>query len=150
MGLKSKLESDLLTAMKNGDNTTKTTIRMILTNMKLTEVQKGSALDDNEILSILQKEIKSRNETISDAEKINRTDIIDSTKAEIKVIESYLPQQMSQEELVALVKQAITDSDAKSMSDMGKVMKIALPKIQGRAANDMVSKAVRDLLSNNQ
>ena len=150
MGLKTKLESDLLNAMKSGDNTAKQTIRMILTNIKLTEVQKGSPVQDNEILSILQKEIKSRNETITDAEKINRKDIIDSTRAEIKFIETYLPQQMSPSDLNDIVKQAIIEVDAKSISDMGKVMKVVLPKVQGRAANDAVSKAVKDLLTNNQ
>jgi uncharacterized protein len=147
MGLKQKLENDLHSAMKSGDNNAKQTIRLALSNMKLIEVQKGSALEDSEIISLLQKEIKSRNETIIDAEKINRQDIIDAAKSEIKVIEAYLPQQLNQTELVEIIKMAISETNPQGMSDMGKVMKIAMVKVQGRSSNDNVSKTVRELLS---
>jgi uncharacterized protein len=150
MELKQKLENDMRSAMKSGDNTAKQTIRLALSNMKLIEVQKGSALDDVEIISLLQKEIKSRNETILDAEKIKRQDIIDAARAEIRVIEAYLPQQLPQSELEEIIKMAISETNAQNMSDMGKVMKIVMPKIQGRSSNDLISKTVRELLSNNK
>jgi len=150
MELKLKLENDLHAAMKSGDNNAKQTIRLALSNMKLIEVQKGSALEDTEIVAILQKEIKSRNETILDAEKINRQDIIDAARSEIKIIETYLPQQLSQAELAEIIKAAITETNAISMSDMGKVMKIAMAKVQGRSSNDNVSKTIREFLSSNK
>jgi hypothetical protein len=150
MELKQKLENDLHQAMKTGDNLTKQTVRMALSNIKLAEIQKGSPLEDVEIIGLLQKEIKMRSETILDAEKINRQDIITDAKSEIKVIENYLPQQLDQEELNTLVKQAISEVNAQTMSDMGKVMKIVLPKVQGRASNDIVSKTVRESLNNNK
>jgi uncharacterized protein len=147
MNLREKLEAALHDAMRSGDNISKQTIRMALSNIKLTEVQKGARLDDAEIINILQKEIKSRKETIIDAEKAKRQDIIDATKAEIKVIETFLPQQMAEDELKILVSQAISEVNAQGMTDMGKVMKVVLPKVQGRASNDLVSKAVRELLN---
>ena len=150
MELKLKLENDLHTAMKNNDNTTKQTIRLALSNMKLVEVQKGAPLEDSEIIALLQKEIKSRNETILDAEKINRQDIIEAAKSEIKVIETYLPKQMDSAELIQIIKASIAETNAQSMSDMGKVMKVALAIVQGRSSNDNVSKAVRELLSSNK
>jgi uncharacterized protein len=148
MELKQKLENDLHSAMKSGDNISKQTIRMALSNIKLAEVQKGSPLEEIEILSILQKEIKSRSETILDAEKIKRQDIIDAANSEIKVIELYLPKQMDRNELNEIVKQAVSDVNAQNMNDMGKVMKIVLPKVQGKASNDVVSKVVREYLAN--
>jgi uncharacterized protein len=150
MEIKQKLENDLHKAMKSGDNTTKQTVRMALTNMKMAEIQKGGPLEDIEIIALLQKEIKMRSETILDAEKINRQDIINDARLEIKVIENYLPQQLGHEELIQIVKEAISEVNAQSMSDMGKVMKIALIKVQGRAPNDVVSKTVREYLPNNK
>ena len=150
MELKLKLESDLHTAMKAGDNTQKQTIRLALSNIKLVEVQKGAQLDDAEIVSLLQKEIKSRNETILDAEKINRQDIIDDARAEIRIIEKYLPQQLSQPELVEIIKMAISETNAQGMAEMGKVMKVAMAKTQGRSSNDNISKTIRELLLSNK
>jgi uncharacterized protein YqeY len=147
MPLKQRLENDLHVAMKSGDNNAKQTIRLALSNMKLAEVQKGSPLEDTEIVSLLQKEIKSRSETILDAVKINRQDIIDEAKAEIKIIETYLPQQLTQDELTEIIKSAISETNALGMSDMGKVMKVALAKVLGRSSNDNVSKTVREMLS---
>jgi len=147
MDLKQKMETDLHSAMKSGDNTVKQTIRLALSNIKLVEVQKGAALTDAEMVRLLQKEIKSRNETILDAEKINRQDIIEDARAEIKVIETYLPQQMSQSELLEIIKSAISETNASGMSDMGKVMKVAIAKVQGRSSNDSISKTIRECLS---
>ena len=147
MSLKQRLENDLHVAMKSGDNNAKQTIRLALSNMKLAEVQKGSPLEDIEIVSLLQKEIKSRSETILDAVKINRQDIIDEAKAEIKIIETYLPQQLTQDELTEIIKSAISETNALGMSDMGKVMKVAQAKVLGRSSNDNVSKTVREMLS---
>lgn len=147
MSLKQKLEEKLKEAMRAQDVVTKQVIRMALTNIKLAEVQKGSPLEDNELLALLQKEIKMRNETILDAQKANREDIIEANKAEIKVIETFLPQQLGETQIKEIVAAAIAEVNAQGMSDMGKVMKCVLPKIQGQASNDMVSKTVRELLN---
>ena len=146
MELKLKLENDLKDAMRSGDDVKKSSIRMVMSAMKLAQVEKGGPLDDQTILSLVQKEIKSRKESIADAEKANRQDLIDAANAEISALEVYLPAQMSKEELTSLAQSAITESGASLPNDMGKVMKLLMPKIQGRAPNDQISLIVRQLL----
>jgi hypothetical protein len=146
MELKLKLENDLKDAMRSSDDVKKGSIRMVIAAMKLAQVEKGGPLDDQAILGLIQKEIKSRKESIADAEKANRQDLISAAQAEISALEVYLPAQMSKEELTALAQTAIAESGASLPSDMGKVMKLLMPKIQGRAANDQISLTVRQLL----
>jgi hypothetical protein len=146
MELKLKLENDLKDALRSGDEVRKNSIRMILAAVKLAQVEKGAALDDQAIIGLIQKEIKSRKESIADAEKANRPDIIASSLSEIKVLEVYLPAQLSIEELTTLVDSAIDEVGATQPGDMGKVMKIIMPKVQGRAPNDQVSLLVRQFL----
>lgn len=149
MDTKEKLVTTLHEAMKNNNEVVKRTLRMVLTNVKLAEVEKGVALDETSMLALLQKEIRMRNESIAEAEKANRPDLAASNHDEIAVLESFLPKQMSEDELRALVAGAIDEVQAKLPSDMGKVMKTVLPKIQGRAANDQISRVVREMLSKN-
>lgn len=146
MELKLKLESDLHDAMRSGDEVKKSSIRMVIAAIKLAQVEKGSPLDDQAILGLLQKEIKSRKESIADAEKANRPNLIAAAQAEIAILEGYLPAQMPLEELASLVQAAIQEVGASLPSDMGKIMKLLLPRVQGRAANDQVSQLVRQLL----
>jgi uncharacterized protein len=147
MSLKLSLENDLKDAMRNNQVAARNTIRMVLTSIKLSEVEKGNELSDTDILSILQKEIKMRQETIHDAEKGNRVDIISPTKEEISVLEKYLPKQLSPDELIIILTKLIKDVDAKEMKDMGKVMKVAIPEIAGKASNEIISQMIRALLS---
>ena len=147
MTIKAQLESSLKDAMRSGNDVQKRTIRMVLSSVKFEEINKGSALDDAGVMGIVQKEIKVRQESIAGAEKAGRQDLIAESQSEIAVLESYLPKQMSDEELVRLVSDAIAEVQAATPADMGKVMKVLLPKIQGRAANDQVSKVVRQLLT---
>lgn len=146
MELKLKLENDLKDAMRAGDDVRKNSIRMVIAAIKLAQVEKGGSLDDQTILSLIQKEIKSRKEAIADAEKAKRPDLISVANAEISVLEVYLPAQMSKEELSTLAQAAINESGASQQSDMGKVMKLLMPRIQGRAPNDQISLVVRQLL----
>ncbi len=148
MDLKSTLENDLKDAMRSNDAVRKTSIRDVMAAIKLAQVEKSrdTVLDDTAVLALVQKEIKSRKESIHDAEKAGRPDLIEGYKAEISVLEGYLPKQLSPEELSDLVKQAIAETGASTPTDMGKVMKVVIPRVQGRAANDQVSSAVRALL----
>jgi uncharacterized protein YqeY len=141
MNMKISLENDLKDAMRNNQVAARNTIRMVLTSIKLAEVEKGNEL------SILQKEIKMRQETIHDAEKGNRVDVISPTKEEISVLEKYLPKQMSTDELIIILTKVIKDVDAKEIKDMGKVMKVAIPEIAGKASNEAISQMIRTLLS---
>lgn len=146
METKQKLENALKDAMRANDDLHKRTIRMALSTIKLAEIEKGSALDDVAIASILQKEVKGRRESILDAQKANRSDLIRAAEDEISVLEKFLPQPLTDDELHAKIKDAIEQSGAKTPADMGKVMKILLPQLQGRAANDRVSQMVRQML----
>jgi uncharacterized protein YqeY len=143
MDLKSTLQSDLKDAMRNGEETRKSTIRMALTAIKLAEVSKIGQLDEAESLAIIQKEIKSRKETIADAEKANRPDLIPPAEEEIKILLTYLPPALSAEELESMAKSAIAEAGATSIREMGLVMKILVPRLQGRATGDQASTAVR-------
>ena len=144
--LRSKLEATLKDAMRAKDDVRRRTIRMVLAAVKLSEIEKGAVLDDNSILAIIQKEVKNRRESIQDAQKANRADLVSANEAEIRVLEGYLPKPLSLDELNTLVKAAIAEVGAKSPAEMGKVMKVLLPRVQGKAPGDQVSQVVRQLL----
>jgi uncharacterized protein YqeY len=133
-------------AMKSGDEVRKRTVRMVLAAVKQAEVDKRTDLDDTAVMNIIQKEMKNRREAMEEAKKANRADLVEANEAEIKVLEVFLPKAMPAEELRALVQSAIDETGASTPADMGKVMKAVMPKVAGRAPNDIVSATVRELL----
>jgi len=143
METKAKLEQALKTAMKAGDDVARRTIRMALAAIRQVEIDKRIELDESAVLAIIQKEIKTRRESVEEARKAERADIVAATEAEIKILETFLPPAMSADELKALVMAAIAEAGAVSPADMGKVMKILIPRLAGRAPGDQVSAAVR-------
>ncbi len=146
MAIKQELEAALKDAMRSNDIVSKNTLRMALASIKEAEVQKHGDLEDSTILALLQKEVKNRQEALDEAGKANRPDLAENAKAEMKVLEAYLPQSLSAEEIEALVDAAIAEVGATTPSDMGKVMKAVLPKLQGRADGGQVSQLVRNKL----
>ena len=146
MSLKAQLNASMIDAMKSGDEVRKRTVRMALAAVKQVEVDKRIELDDTAVMNLLQKEVKNRREALEEAKTANRADLIEANEAEIKVLQAFLPQAMPAEELRALVQSAITETGAASPTDMGKVMKVVMAKVAGRAPNDMVSATVRELL----
>ncbi len=148
MSLKSELEDALKDAMRAKDKPRKSTMRMALSAMKLAEVERRDELEDEAVLRILQKEVKSRRELIEDAEKADRPDMIKEAEAEIKILEGYLPQALSSDELQTLVVEAIAEVGASAPGDMGNVMKVIIPKVAGRADGGQISQIVRDTLQN--
>ena len=146
MTIKTQLNDSMKDAMKSGDEVRKRTIRMALAAVKQAEVDKRIELDDAAIMALLQKEIKNRRESLEEAKKANRPDLIEANEAEIKVLEVFLPKAMPTEELRALVQAAIAETGAAAPTDMGKVMKLVMPRVAGRAPNDMVSATVKELL----
>jgi uncharacterized protein len=146
MTIKTQLNDSMKDAMKSGDEVRKRTVRMALAAIKQVEIDKRVELDDMAVMSLLQKEIKNRRESLEEAKKANRSDLIEANEAEIKVLEAFLPKAMPAEELRALIQEAIAETGASSPADMGKVMKVAMAKVAGRAPNDMVSATVRELL----
>ena len=147
MNIKNKLKNNLLSAMKEKDAVRKNALRMALSAIKLAEVESGKELDDPTTFGILQKEIKTRDETIAEAKKANRLEMVTPLEAEIEILKDYLPKELSDEELIAMVKKIVADIKATSMKEMGLVMKSAIHESQGKASNDRIIKVVRDLLS---
>lgn len=147
MDVKTQLTESMKDAMKSGDKVRKLTVSMVLAAIKQVEVDKRTTLDDLAVTALIQKEIKNRREAIEEAKKANRPDLIAENEAEIRVLDVFLPQAMPAEELRALVQAAIAEVGAAAPGDMGKVMKVVMPKVAGRAPNDMISSTVRELLA---
>ena len=147
MDTKTRLNESMKDAMKSGDEVRKRTVRMVLAAIKQVGVDKQAPVQDLAIVALIQKEIKNRREAIEEAQKANRLDLINDNEVEIKVLEVFLPKAMPAEELRALVQAAIAETGASVPSDMGKVMKIVMPKVAGRASNDMISATVKEILA---
>lgn len=147
MDTKAKLNESMKEAMKSGDDLRKRTIRMVLAAVKQVEVDKRVELDEMAVTALIQKEVKNRREALEEAKKANREDLVADNESEIKVLEEFLPKAMPADELRALVQAAITETGAAAPSDMGKVMKVVMPKVAGRAPNDAISAMVRELLT---
>ncbi len=142
-----RLQNDLASAMKARNDTQKWVVRLLKSTIELAEVSKGQPLTEDEFLGVVQKEIKTRNESLADAEKANRQDLIDAANAEIAILKTYLPAQLSPQELVELVRETIKEVNAASAKDMGSVMKVLLPKLQGMATNSEASRIVKEELT---
>jgi uncharacterized protein len=147
MDIKEKLNEAMKEAMKSGDEVRKRMTRTVLAAIKQVEVDKRTTLDDMAVMALIQKEIKNCHESIEDAKKANRPDVIADREAEIKVLQVFLPESMPAEELRSIVQAAIAETGAAAPSDMGKVMKIVVPKVAGRAPNEMISTTVKELLT---
>jgi uncharacterized protein YqeY len=147
MNLKEQLQSDLKDAMRSGDELRKNTLRMAISAIKLAEIEKHSPLDESATLAIIQKEVKSRRESIADAQRANRPDLVQTSEQEIILLEHYLPKAFDPAELEALARQAIQEAGATSLKEMGQVMKVLMPRLQGRATGDQASQVIRKLLA---
>ena len=149
MSIHIMLEEHLHKAIKEKDEARKTTLRLLMSSIKLAEVAKGAPLSEADELAIIQKEIKTRNDTVIDASKAGRNDLIREAENEVKILEEYLPKQVTYKELLAIAEQVIQEVDAKSMKDMGRVIKVLIDRLAGKASNQDASKAVRELLQVN-
>jgi uncharacterized protein YqeY len=147
MDLKTQLNESMKDAMRSGDTVRKNTVRMALAAIKQAEIDKQTTLDDPAVIALLQKEIKNRKEALEEAKRANRDDLVKDNQAEIAVLETFLPAAMSESELRELVKNAIAETGATGPADMGRVMKVALEKVAGRAPGGEVSAKVRELLT---
>jgi len=147
MDIKSQLNESMKDAMRSGDTVRRTTVRMALAAIKQVEVDKRIELDELAVIALLQKEIKNRKEAIEEAKTAGRDDLISDNEEEIAVLEKFLPEAMSADELREIVSAAIAETGAASMADMGKVMKVALEKVAGRAPGGEVSAIVREQLA---
>ncbi|WP_415886979.1 GatB/YqeY domain-containing protein [Neptuniibacter sp. QD37_6] len=145
--LKQQITSEMKAAMRAKEKERLKTIRMMLAELKRIEVDERIELDDTRVLAVLDKMSKQRRDSISQFEEAARMDLADAERQELEVIKTFLPQPLTDEEIADLVKQAAEQSGAQSMQDMGKVMGILKPQIQGRADMGTVSKLVKSQLS---
>lgn len=146
MSLKEKLLDDLKEAMKAKDTVRKDTIQLIRSAILQVEKDKHVTLGDDEITDILARELKSKREALAEIENSGRADAVEKAKREIEIILGYMPRQLSREELESIVKEAIVETGAVTMKDMGKVMKAVMPKVKGRAEGSVVNEIVKGLL----
>lgn len=145
--LKQQIQEDMKTAMKAGNKQLLGIIRLILAAIKQREVDERIEMDDTQVLSILDKMIKQRRESITQFEKAGRSDLVAQEAFEIEVCQRYLPVALTPEEIITLIEQAITETAATNAKDMGKVMGWLKPRIQGRADGGMVSAKVKTRLN---
>jgi len=146
MNKKQEIQQALTAAMKARDEDTKRTLRLVMSSIKLAEVEEGGELDDSRVLGILQKEVKTREDSIEEAKTAGRDDLVQAADREIDILNRFLPQQMDHDELKSLAKSVIDETGASSMRDMGEVMKYLMPKLEGRASGQDASKVVQELL----
>lgn len=142
--LKSSILEAKKNAMRNKDKPTLNTLRLVLADIKRVEVDERIDVDDNRILVILDKMLKQRRDSINQYVSANREDLADIEKNEVEVINKFLPEPLNESEIKALIVDAIEKTNATSMRDMGKVMGILKPKLQGRADIGSVSKKIKE------
>ena len=145
--LLSSIQEEVKNSLKSGEKFKASTLRLIVSALKLEEKNKAKTLTDNEALEILTKMIKQRKDSISQFETANRLELAQKEKDEIKIIQNYLPEQLTEEELSALIDEIIEEVNAESVKDMGKVMSVLKPKITGKADAGIASGLVKKLLS---
>lgn len=141
--LKSQLIADMKAAMKGGDKPRLAVIRLINAAIKQREVDERIELSDEQVLAVLDKMVKQRRDSIKQYTDAGRTDLADAEQAEVDIIQAYLPAALSDDEIATIINQAIADTGAKSMADMGKVMGKVKPQVQGRADMGAVSGLVK-------
>ncbi len=146
MTLKVQISEDMKTAMKAGDKERLKVVRLILAAIKQIEVDRRTELDDAAVLGVLGKMVKQRRDSVSQFKKGGRQDLVDIELAEISVLENYLPEQLGEAELIEIIEQAIKDSGAESIRDMGKVMGQVKAKAAGRADMGAVGDKVKERL----
>ena len=144
--LKDQLTNDMKDAMRAKDTVRLGTIRMLIAAIKKHEIDSQTTLDDGGVLKIVQKQIKQRRDSITQFEAAGRNELADKEKQEMEVLEAYLPKQLDEAQIQAIITQAIADTGANSMKDMGKLMGTLKPQLEGKADMNLVSELVKDAL----
>lgn len=145
--MREKILKDLMAAIKNQEKDKLSVLRMVKGAMQLEEINNKKELDDNEMVSLISKQIKVRKESIADFEKGNRADLVEKTQKEIDILAEYMPEQMSDDEVVKIIDEVILENKFNTIADMGKVMKLLTPKLVGQADMSLVSKLVKEKLN---
>lgn len=146
MSLLQRLDGDLKTALRESDRLKLSAIRLVKAAVKNRQIEKGRDLSDEEILSVISTLAKQRRESIEQFSKGGRNDLADQERRELAVLQAYMPEQLSPEELDSIILQAIRESSARDEKDMGKVMKILMPRVKGVSDGKWVNSRVKELL----
>ena len=146
--MRERILSDLVSAMKNKDKETLTVLRMVKGAIQLEEINKKQELNDEDVIAVLSKQIKTRNESIVEFEKAGRNDLVTQTQSEIDILSKYMPEQLSEEEVLKVIDEAFNTINPEKPSDMGKLMGFVTPKLKGKADMSFVSKTIKEKLSN--
>ena len=146
MPLLQQLDDDLKAAMKASEGLKVSVLRMAKSALKYRQIEKGDALSGEDILSVLSGLSKQRRESIEQFSKSGREDLAEKERQELSILQSYLPQQLTPEEIDRIIVEAIKESSAAGIKDMGKVMRLAIPRMKGAADGKVVSQRVKDIL----
>ena len=146
MSLLSRLNDDMKTAMKAKDKESLQVIRMIKSSIQNEQIKEVHDLTEEEELTVLSREMKQRRDSLHEFEEAGRDDLAEKVKSEIVIVEKYMPEQLSDEEIRQLVQEAITQTGASSMKEFGKVMGAIMPKVKGKADGNQVNAIVKELL----
>ncbi|MEM9243572.1 MAG: GatB/YqeY domain-containing protein [Pseudomonadota bacterium] len=146
MSTREKIQADLKTAMKARDQERVTLLRFVLAAIKQREVDERKTLTEAEIIAVIEKQVKQRRESIKQYQSANRQDLADKEQQELSILLNYLPEPLSEPELTKLIDAALAESGAKDIKDMGKVMAILKPQVQGRADMKELSNKIREKL----
>ena len=145
--LKKRITDDMKSAMKAKDKQALKAVRMILEAIKQKEIDERIELDDAQVMTVIQKMVKQRKDSISQFSDAGRTDLVEIEEAELEIINNYMPEQLSNEEVAVVVDKAINDSGANSMKDMGKLMGMLKAQLQGETDMSLVSQLIKSRLS---
>jgi uncharacterized protein YqeY len=146
MSLLQKLDDDLKTALKSSENLKVSVLRMAKAALKNRQIDKGGELSDEDVLSVLSSLSKQRRESIEQFSKGGREDLAEKERQELSILQSYLPKQLSMDELDKIIVEAIQESSAAGIKDMGKVMRVVMSRIKGSADGKTVNNRVKELL----
>ncbi len=145
--MKERILNDLKEAMKQKDKELLSVIRMVKGAIQMDEIAKKRELNDDEVIAIISKQIKTRKESIAEFEKAGRDDLKNQTQSEIDILMRYMPEQMSEEEVLRVIDQAFETVQPTSMKDMGKLMGVITPQVRGKADMGFVNKTIKERLS---
>jgi len=144
--LKRSITDDIKQAMKSGDTVKKDTLRMLVASINNAEIAKQDKLDNADILGVIAKEVKKHQESIDAFKQGNRADLVSKEEAEMKILQSYLPEQLTRDDIIAAAKEVIAAVGAQGPGDKGKVMKELMPKLKGKADGKEINEVVTELL----
>lgn len=146
MGLKEQLNSDMKESLKAGEKIRLCTVRLTLSEIQYAEIEKRGELTEDELLAVVSREAKRRREAIEEFEKGGRQDLVEKETAELKILEGYMPEQMSEDELRRIIRETIDDVGASSPGDLGRVMGTLMPLVRGKADGKLANRLAREML----